>query len=181
MKAFQSLDQWVDNIENLNRKAAYRALNKSVAKTNTQLKRRLVKDFGMKAGDIGRRIRVRQANTQSLKAYVSVGTKHGLGFELFKPRLAKVKKKGRIYNGVSVVVPALGSRFILLKSFVATFKNNNASLVVHRRTRERGSVERSRLDTFKIVDKHRPELTKFMLQDFIETYPKQLKFLTEST
>lgn len=181
MVTVKSLSSWVDKVKDINTKATYRALNKSVAKTNTQFKRLLQKDLGMKSKDISKRIYQKKANSKSLTAYVSFGTRYGVGLHHFKPRVKVVKigkgRKAKKYNGVSISIPAEGGRFVVPKSFMATMPNGK-SLVVARTARNRYPLQVQTKDVSEIGMKHQATLTKFMREDFRQQFSAQLKVLT---
>lgn len=181
MVTIKSLSSWVDEVKDINNRATYRALNKAASKTNTQFKRLLQRDLGVKSKDISKRIYQKKANSKSLTAYVSFGTKRGLGLHLFKPRVKVVKvgkgRKARKYNGVTITVPAEGGRFFVPKAFIATVPNGK-SLVLARMTRKRLPIDSQIKDVSEIGMKHQATLVKFMREDFRQQFSAQLKALT---
>lgn len=181
MIVVKSLTEWVDKVKDINVRATYRALNKAASKTNTQFKRLLQKDLGMKSKDISKRIYQKKANSKSLEVYVSLGTKFGISLHYFKPKIKVVKKgrgkNARKYNGVTVSIPAEGGRFFVPNAFIATMPNGK-SLVVARRGKPRLKIDAIRKDVSAIAQKHQATLTKFMQADFKKQFSDQLKALT---
>ncbi len=185
MIVVKSLSDWVDKVKDVNKKATYRALNKAASKTNTQFKRLLQKDLGIKSKDISKRIYQRKATSASLRAHVSLATKHGIPLHYFKPKVKVVKvkpsnrKKARKYNGVSISIPAEGARFIVPKAFMATMSNNNKTLVMARKGNARLPVDNLKRDVSAIALKHQGTLNKFMQIDFKKQFSAQLKLLSK--
>lgn len=181
MVTVKSLSSWVDKVKDVNNRATYRALNKAASKTNTQYKRLLQKDLGMKSKDISKRIYQKKANRQSLTAFVSFGTRYGVGLHHFKPKVKVVKvgkgRKAKKYNGVSISIPSEGGRFVVPKAFLATMPNGK-SLVVARTAKGRYPIDVQIKDVSAIALKHQTTLTKFMREDFRKQFSAQLKVLT---
>lgn len=181
MAIVSSLSSWVENIHQTNIKATYRALNKAVAKTNTQFKRVLQKDLGVKSKEISKRIYQKKANKTSLVAYVSLGTRFGIGLHHFTPRVKVVKKgkgrKARKYEGITIKVPVEGGRMFVPNAFMATMPGNGKTLVVARLTSKRLPINTARKDISAIAQRHQESLRAFMQQDFKQQFSAQLKAL----
>lgn len=182
MAAFKNLSAWVSEVEKRNRKAGYRAMNKSVAKTRTEFRKRMQKEIGLKAKDINSRFYTRKASSKSLVAYVSLGTKVGIPLRLFKPKEKIVKigrgKNARRYVGVTVKIPSEGGRFVVPKGFMIKTSRGKAlstPLVAMRKTAARKPLVEVRYDVKKTADQHQASLVKFMKSDFKTQFKAQLK------
>lgn len=181
MASYPSLSTWVDDVNVNNRKAAYRAINKAVSKTNTQFKRALQKATGLKSKDISPRLMQRKASMNSLAAYVSVGTKFGIPLMLFKPKVklvAKNRKRGaRKYNGVTVSVPGQG-RYLVDKGFMMTTKSGK-TLIAKRRSGARLPVNEQKFQLSETALSKQQEMNSYMREEFKAQFSEQLKYLTQ--
>lgn len=182
MGIYSSLSAWVDDVSDLNRKATYRALNKATSKTNTQFKRVVQKDTGLKSKEIAPRLMQRKASMKSLTAYVSFGTRFGIPLSLFKPKVKLVRKSrkrgSRKYQGVTVSVPANGGRYVVPGAFLMNTRSGK-SLVVARAGTARLPVNELKFPLNGIALSHQQELKQYMGKEFKSQFSEQLKYLVK--
>lgn len=183
---FESVSEWLDAVHIRNKRACYRALNKASAKTQTQFRKLLQADTGLKAKDINARLFTRKAHAESLKTKVSFGTKVGIPLRLFKAKekivtIGRGKRRKR-FKGVTVAIPAEGGRTLVPGGFFINRKNGKqlaTSLVVARKTAARKPLEERVYNTHPIARKHRDSLTAFMKEDFNRQFKAQIKLQLE--
>lgn len=176
------MSDWLDNVSEVNNKATYRALNKASSKTNTQFKRQIMKDTGLKSSDVAKRLYQKKANSKSLSAFVSLGTKFGISLSLFKPKV-KIVKKGRgktarKYNGVTVNIPVEGGRFLVPNGFLMTAKSGK-SLVVVRSSASRLPLKEQKYSIDSSGRAHQSSLVTYMREEFKKQFSDQLKLLVK--
>ena len=171
-------NNFINKVSKAKTVATYRALNRSIAVSNTAFKRLIARETGLKNKRISNRFKVRKANSKSLFAYVSFGTKIGIDLSEFKPKLKKIKKNKRTYQGVTVKI---GSERINPennagnKGFLATVKSGK-SLVLARKSSSRLPTESLKFNLYNSAKKHQGTLNKDLSKKFKEEFSKQIKF-----
>lgn len=171
---YKTIGAWTEQVKKAHTTARYRAMNKAMAKANTQLKRGLSKDLGIKSKDASKRLRIKKASMKSLSAFISIGVKYGLPLHIFKPRVKLVRKGKRKYNGVTVAIPFEGGRKLSAGGFMVTAKSG-IDLVMTRLGAARVPIKTMtyKLDPVAILqrDKQQPSLR----EDYKAQFKQQLK------
>lgn len=167
----------LENINNITRKANYRAMNRALATVNTQYKRKLSKATNLKASDVQRRLSLRKATLKKQSVSLSVGVKYGIALDYFKPRVKIIKKNNRKYYGVSAMLPQQG-RVVIPDAFIMRGKNNKY-LVVKRKTKRKFPVERIRHSIADTAKSFQNEHQTLLKEKFREEFNRQIKLLTK--
>lgn len=156
-------------------KAAYRAINKSIAKTNTKFRRELSKATGVKVSDLSNRLWTKKANTKHLSASVKVGVRYGIPLSMFRPRTKVVRKNKHRYQGVSAILPGQ-SRELVPGAFMMNTKNGN-QIIVKRNSASRLPVSKINISILNQAKALQPSNQSFLTSDFKDQFNQQMKYL----
>lgn len=171
-------DKYINKVSKAKTVATYRALNRSVSVANTSFKRSIAKETGLKNKRINNRFKVKKANSKSLSAYVSFGTKIGIDLSEFKPKLKNIKKNKRTYQGVTVKI---GNERINPegksgnKGFLAQVKSGK-SLVLARKSSAKLPTESLKYNLYNSAKKNQSSLNKMFSDKFKDEFKKAIKY-----
>lgn len=170
---FSQFSKVANKINNAQITASYRALNKAVSKTQTQYKRLIASDTGLKASAITPRFASKKASKKSLAAYVSFGVKYGVSLSEFKPKEKQVRIGKRKHKGVSVKLPEVG-RVVVPKAWL--WVTSGKSLVLARKGQARRPTYSPKYSLSDIAKRHQADMKKLMRSEFDNVFSEQLKY-----
>ena len=157
--------------------ATYRAVNRSISKTNSQLKRELTKKLKLKSSDVGKRLWTTKATpSKPLGGGIGVGVHYGLPLRLFKPKSKTVKvgrgKKARRYQGVTIMSPE--GRMLVEGGFLIT--KNNKQFVVKRKGEDRNPLTEPKINLKPYAEELKPKMISFLADEFKVQFDKQIGY-----
>lgn len=173
MTLLKQLSKAYDKVNSAQQNASYRSINKSLSKVQTQYKRLIAQDSGLKAKQITPRFALRKASKKSLRGYVSFGVKFGVALSEFKTKSQTVKIGKRKYRGVSVKLPE--GRVIVKGGWLWNAKSGK-SLVLMRKGLAKYPTAQPTYNLNTIANSHRQAMQKLFKSEFDATFSDQLKY-----
>jgi hypothetical protein len=192
---------WLDQLQaDVRDRAAVSAVNKTMAKANTNMVRVVSREFNVSAGYVRDRLRIEQAKFTGGKAVITaalVGSgKRGANLIAFVERsvtLAQAKKRmkagegGTRKLGAATVVKALQLRFKIkrgspAKAIPGAFIGNNGRTVFIREGKARLPIKAlTTIDVPQMFNTRRlkDQVVRAMEQDFPDIFAHELKFYTD--
>lgn len=171
---FKGLSKFVSGVSKSVNRATFRAINKTLTKTNSRFKRTMAKELGVTTKVITKRFRLRKASQSKLSGNVSFGTKVGISLDNFKPKLKIIRKSNRKYKGVTVKI-GKKARELAPGAFMATVKSGK-SLVLMRTGAGRYPIKTVKHNVYDAAQSHKAELNTFTATEYKKTFNDQLKY-----